>query len=244
MWTADTKRYLDVIRFGEKLASPLRHISTVLYLCTNPKYQDFLTKPFRIRILPNPPSIDMPTLSNNWTKEEVAAVIRRSYTIGWPGCDPEAVTSAIDHLSGVAMDNIGKTRISGPHCDCLLVQHHHNEARGELIMETYIAISKPCCLQCGLFLDGYNQAVPNGPIFFIRRRNNHIYPSVVPSIDVVIDGSIEEKMRRKLSLLIAYVVDSYVKDLYARIMAPMVFGNGVLSELPPLSAITDSDSEY
>ncbi|KAK7682097.1 hypothetical protein QCA50_014683 [Cerrena zonata] len=212
-----TKRYLDVIRFGEKLASPIIHINRVLQFCTDPKYQDFLTKTFGIRILPNAPirSIDMPTRLESWTKAEVAVFLHRSYkTIGWSGRSRETIADTIDHLSGIVMDNIGSSRISGPHCECLLMQHHHKEAQGELIMETYIAMSKPCCLQCGIFLDAYNQVVTNGPLFFIRGRDLHIRPSVVPSIDVALDASIVEKMTKRLDLLIGYTLHAYMGNKY------------------------------
>ncbi|KAK7682085.1 hypothetical protein QCA50_014671 [Cerrena zonata] len=186
-----TKRYIDIIRFGEKLASPLIHIDTTLCFCTSPKYQDFLTKRFRIHILPNPPPrcVDMPARLENWTMAEVAVFLHRSYkTIQWSGGDPEFVSNTIDHLSGIVIDNIGKTQISRPHCEFLLVQHHHNEAHDEPMMETYIAMSKPCCLQCGVFFDAYNEAIPNGPLFFIRSRDLHIHPSILPSIDVALDA--------------------------------------------------------
>ncbi|KAK7682101.1 hypothetical protein QCA50_014687 [Cerrena zonata] len=114
----DTKRYIDIIRFGEKLASPIIHINRVLRFCIDPKYQDFLTKTFGICILPNAPirSVDMPTRLESWTKAEVAVFLRCGYkTIGWSGRCRETIADAIDHLSGVAMENIGKTRISRPH---------------------------------------------------------------------------------------------------------------------------------
>ncbi|KAK7682103.1 hypothetical protein QCA50_014689 [Cerrena zonata] len=220
-----TTRYINIIRFGEKLAAPLIHIDRVLYFCRTAKYQDSLTKPFRIRIVPQPPRIDMPTLPNNWTKAEAVAFIRQSYmTIDWPCADPEAVTSAIDHLSGVAMENIGKSRISGPHCECLLVQHHHNEAQGNPIMATYIGLSKPCCLQCGIFLDVYNEIVPNGPLFFIRGRDSHVYPCIVPSIDTAIDASIADKTRTTLTKLICYTVHAYMKHVYDRSGVGLISG--------------------
>lgn len=213
MLTEGTTRYIDAVQFGEKLAGPLIHINAILRFCTNPKYQDSLTKTFRIRIVPNPPaSIDMPTQFDNWTKTEVAAFLHRSYMSIWPYGDPEG---AIDHLSGIIMDNIGKSRISGPHCECLLMQHHHSEAGGEPIMASYIGASKPSCLQCGLFLDAYNETVPNGPLFFIRSRANHTYPSVVPFIDAVMDASIVEKMRVKLNKLIATIVDVQMQKIGA-----------------------------
>ncbi|KAK7682098.1 hypothetical protein QCA50_014684 [Cerrena zonata] len=207
------KRYIDIIRFGEKLASPLIHIDRVLSFCTNPKYQDFLTKRFRIHILPNPPPrcVDIPARLENWTTAEVAVFLHRSYkTI--PCSDPEFVADAIDHLSGVVVDNIGKTQISRPHGEFLLVQHHHNEARGEPMMETYIAMSKPCCLQCGVFLDAYNEAIPSGPLFFIRSRDLHVQPSILPSIDVAIDASIMETMSFRLNLLIGFTIEAYMGE--------------------------------
>lgn len=139
--------------------------------------------------------------------------LHRSYKIiQWSGRNLEFVVNAIDHLSGVVVDNIGKTKISRPHCEFLLVQHHHNEVRGEPIMETYIAMSKPCCLQCGVFLDAYNQTIPNGPLFFIRGRDLYIHPSILPSIDVAIDASIMEVMTLRLSLLIGFTLDAYMSD--------------------------------
>ncbi|KAK7689587.1 hypothetical protein QCA50_007379 [Cerrena zonata] len=217
---AGTTRYLDIIQFGEKLAAPLIHIDRVLYFCRTPKYQDSLTKPFRIRIPSNPPTpVDVPTRFDTLTKAEIAAFLRSSYmTIKWPYDDPETVTDAIEHFTGIAVDNVGKSRISGAHCECLLMQHHHSEAHGEPIMATYIGLSKPCCLQCGIFLDSYNLAVPNGPLFFVRGRNNHACPSVVPSIDAELDASIVKNMRARLIMLIAYIVDAYIKKIYARSM--------------------------
>lgn len=62
----------------------------------------------------------MPTRLESWTKAEVAVFLRCGYkTIGWSGRCRETIADAIDHLSGVAMENIGKTRISRPHGEFL-----------------------------------------------------------------------------------------------------------------------------
>lgn len=200
---------IDAIRYGAKLASLLTHVHTILRFCTNPKYQDYFKATFRVRTVPNPSIVSSPTGINGWQKAELAAFLRSVCLERTLRNRPETVDEAIDRLSGIAVDNLEKSPvyISGPHCECLLVQHYHQEARGEPVMATYIATSSLSCLQCGLFLDAYNQTVPNGPLFFIRGRDkSDICSYVVPPIDAATDPPIAEKMRVRLNDLIGKVI--------------------------------------
>ncbi|KAK7682102.1 hypothetical protein QCA50_014688 [Cerrena zonata] len=242
----------SIPRYGNKLASSFIHIRAITKFCANPEYKELFNKPFRVHECVDTTTSKVPPLPADWKQaDRIANAIKEVYMrIAAKNGGPTAETRAdrIAKLSRTAAKKLatsGKKAISGPHCECLLIRYHHKEK--SKIMANYIAISKLSCLQCGIFLDAYNRSVKNGPVYFIRGRHNHVYPSVVLSIDSDTDDSITKEMRAVLDLVIYEVVlknendelDTIMRSYSESTAASEGNGDGDNSAHPPAQAQED-----
>ncbi|KAF9475033.1 hypothetical protein BDN70DRAFT_996693 [Pholiota conissans] len=102
---------------------------------------------------------------------------------------------------------------SPPHCECLLLRHHHLD--GAPIPFPYIGVSKRTCFQCGMYLDAYNayNAESSGLKFLTRGRRNDIIPCLLPSIDADIDSYIVGHMRDSIRRVVTAMLNEDIREI-------------------------------
>lgn len=204
----------DLIHYANKLCSPIVHLATFVRVSSSSRFCDLLKLNFRIHIVPNPTTaVNKQTLSQAWHDEAtVAAFIREAYTSFFNG--NAAVEKIITTLARNTVQQLREddTRdVSGPHCECLLIQYHHNNPH--LLTHPYIAVSKPCCLQCSIFLDAYNDYADrlDRVAFSIKARSNRVYPCVLPTLAEA-DASIVNHMRSSIKRVVCTIVTNRLSE--------------------------------
>lgn len=235
----------NLSRYGNKLPSPLIQIETILEFCISSTYQYLFEKSFKVHACPCPSKPTSSSLPDDWkTEDKFKTFINEIYqNTAW---DDSAETSEalINDLSATAVKKISLTSTARPHCECLLIQHHYTT--GTTIMESYIAISKLSCLQCGIFLDAYNENFSEQQ-FFIRGRHNNIYPCIVPSIgDGKKDVTIGKGMKASLTRVINRFIHGLVENLPTRTLSESTAASDYNSEDAGQSvdsSVKDSESD-
>ncbi|KAK7683672.1 hypothetical protein QCA50_013048 [Cerrena zonata] len=173
----------NIVRYAEQLCTPLTHISTILRLCAYPKY---LGLHLRTQIISNPlPSADPQTIPEPRYDEEVVFDFIRSASpekLIHPH-SPAVYAEGTSSLVREVLQNLheGKQRpISGPHSTCLLIQHHLNNPHSPSYL--YIAIAKPSCFRCAIYLDAYNSCARRfgHKLLSTKARDSQVYPCLLP----------------------------------------------------------------
>lgn len=196
-----------MLRYSEKLASPMIHIATILALCSNIAIQTLFqngNRMPRISVAPNPEMKErsipnhLGLYDTRATKDFMLSVFTRSELAQ----NPRLVTIAAKKAPiVVAQTKKGKPlpRVIGPpHCEAVLLLCFFNNPTFTPIVP-YMAVTKLACYQCGLFIDGYNEYLKNfadeNPLVWkIKGRHDHVYPYILPYV-----GAAHETITRTIT---------------------------------------------
>lgn len=214
-------KHFDIVRYTEKLSAPALHISRLLKIAQNRKFKEIFKLPTNVlevktRHTPvkplNPPS-----------HRDIRLFLAHCY--GSPGSeDEDIVAEVIDNKSANvlrAIESCSTLDIDPPHCECTLVCHHLSQQSTPF---PYIAVSKPSCLTCVLYIAacakyrrqgggaiefqtrGYNAdatrlvALPNSTESSTSDLDDFVKREIMDAVQkilkVILRTSVKEKMRR------------------------------------------------
>ncbi|KAK7678890.1 hypothetical protein QCA50_018030 [Cerrena zonata] len=203
----------DVVHYAKKLCSPVVNITTIMSISRSPKFRDYFKLAFRTHVIANTTPthiVNKPILPEGWYDEAtIAAFIREAHTT--QGYRTTGIVE--DAITALARDAAQNLRMGGPrdisqtHPECLLIQYHHNNPH--IVTHPHIAVSKPCCFQCSVFLDAYNGHVEfsDHMLFSIKvGKCDCAYPSFLPDFAEADTSLIDHAMRCSIHRIVCAIL--------------------------------------
>lgn len=231
---------LDIVRYVDKLCAPFFHLTSFVECVEDTTFRTHFKPKLRIQIVEPASSLDTEPIPPAYHHSEVIRnYIREAYQSSRHKQNLDAVNTVIDSMANegaICLREGSAFAITAPHCECSLIQHHHNNPGDSYDKPIYIGVSKLSCFQCGIFLDAYNAFAKDPerylPTFSIAGRHNHVYPSRVPIITSA-DTFIATDMKQTIRHVIEVIVNKKVSDSRARTLSESSSGSA-----PDLAALT------
>lgn len=195
------------------IRGPFFHAQQLIDISTSPKCRDYLRLRFRIHNITDPGlyMVHRPSAPVHWNDKTCVTkfatdvmltrgmIIARRYFREYLTYGPPSIADDIIQNLSEGQEHV-TPRPSRPHCGCLLVQHHQQDQERGIRTHWYFALTEPSCLQCIIFLHGYNTTCFTRPKFFSKRGYSIAPPFQTPAFDTSTDEVIMREMNREFYL--------------------------------------------
>ncbi|KAG6908974.1 hypothetical protein DXG01_002582 [Tephrocybe rancida] len=181
--------------FLDKLYTPMERIAVIMSTLKSPTFQHSSTLPFQVTYINNMSPSTCP--NSTFSESYIAAFYRDNYSPAQ--YEEQDIIKAIDNQvsNTLLVFKTAPIMILQPHSESLLIRHHHLSKSSEAPFP-YIAVSRPSCIHCRLYIKAYNIYGNKFPPFSIHGRlrdvnfpqkprvGSYVFPDITEELDALI----------------------------------------------------------